>query len=469
MKQLEYIYNKAVREIVELSAKRDVIEKFILKTDTGRDPSRMFVRNTRLSLSRLLSFMIMPRAESSQCELGTFYGGLGIEIPTKSAFSTGRKRISPELFQYLNMRLLDDYYREMPVRKWKGRFIIAVDGTTLTMPRGSRFESLFGYAAFPRDKSLRVSTARAVFLTDVLNKQILGIRLDSFGSHEPDIAIEAIRNLPDYIKDNAIFIFDRLYISGWFLTALQNMDIQYVMRCRHNFSTSIDEFWNSRQTQTDALIRMSKVSWNNKAQSHFSKVGITPDKYRPIYVHLTKSILPGGESEVICSRVFGTEISAAQAYHLYGLRWEAETAIGIEKNEWQIEIFSGYSKIAILQDIYCKIISYNLCSMTIMEADKRLRVNRAGHRKKTGGTVKGNRNKSIHYQVNINIALCNFKNLIIRLCDRKIKLHTVLYRFIKIISGHYEPVIPKRKYPRIFRAYKTRGKYVTTTNYARTL
>ena len=468
MKQLEYIYNTVFSKIVELTQHREVLEKFILKSDTNKEPSRVFVRDTRLSLPRLLTFMIMPRAKSNQSELEIFYNGLGIKPPTKSALSISRKRISPDLFQFINNKLMDCYYREMPVKKWKNKFIIGVDGTTLTMPRGARFEPLFGYATLAQNKSMRVPTARAIVFTDVLNKQILSIKLGTYGSHEPDMAYEAITELPDYIKDNAIFIFDRLYISSWFLNVLQNLNIQYVIRCRHNFSNSIDEFWENGQSHADTLISVSETAWKTKTEARFVKAGITPDKYRPIYVHLTKSKLPNGEIEVICSRVLGVKISAAQAYYLYGLRWEVEIAIGIEKNEWQIEIFSGYSKIAILQDIYCKMISYNLCSMAVMEADRKLKINIAVQ-KKSHGTVKGNKMENKHYQVNINMALFNFKYMMIRLFSRRTKPHIVLLEFIRIIGRYYEPVIPHRTNSRRYKSYKTRGKYATYTNYARAI
>ena len=469
MKQLEYIYNEIFNEIVDLSSRREVLEKFIVKSGRYKDPSRVFVRDTRLSLSRLLTFMIMPRAGSNQSELEMFYDRLGIKPPSKSAFSISRKRISPNLFQFINNMIVDNYYRKMSVKKWKNKLIIGVDGTTLTMPRGARFEPLFGYATSTQNKSTRVPTARAIFLTDVLNKQILNIEIGDYGSHEPDMAYKAIKELPDYIKDNAIFIFDRLYISSWFLSVLQNMDIQYVIRCRHNFSKSIDEFWESKQPDADTSISISTSAWQSKTEAHFVKAGITPDEYRPIYVHLTKSKLPSGETEVICSRVFNTKISAAQAYRLYGLRWKVESAIGIEKNEWQIEIFSGYSKTAILQDIYCKMISYNLCSMAVMEANRKLKINSEKRCKKSNGTVKENKIMKKHYQVNINMALFNFKYMIIQFIHRKEKPHEILLKFIREISRYYEPVIPHRTNSRRFKSYKTRGKYATFTNYARAI
>lgn len=156
MNELEYIYNAFKGTIVELTLDQGLIEKYLIPSDKTRNVSKMFVRDSKLSLSRLLMFMIMPRSGSCQSELMAFYGGMGMEeVPTKSAFSIKRKLVSHELFPYINAGLLDSFYRTSLPKQWKGKFIIAVDGTTLTMPRGSRFEALYGYSAPGQDNSLR--------------------------------------------------------------------------------------------------------------------------------------------------------------------------------------------------------------------------------------------------------------------------------------------------------------------------
>ena len=94
-------------------------------------------------------------------------------------------------------------------------------------------------------------------LSDVLNHQILDIRLDSYGGSEAEMAYGAIRALQAYIRDNAIFIFDRVFISSWFITALQNMEVQYVMRCRRGQSNAIDKFWDNSLTHRDIQIPLS--------------------------------------------------------------------------------------------------------------------------------------------------------------------------------------------------------------------
>lgn len=110
MNKLEYIYNTSISKIVELTHNRGLFEKFLQLPEDGPSPSQRFIRDTPLSLSRLLAFMIMPRAASFQSELERFFSGIGYPIPSKSAFSMKRKLISPGIFQYLNRELLDDYY-----------------------------------------------------------------------------------------------------------------------------------------------------------------------------------------------------------------------------------------------------------------------------------------------------------------------------------------------------------------------
>ena len=106
--------------------------------------------------------------------------------------------------------------------------------------------------------------------------------------------------------------------------------------------------------------------------------------------------------------------------------------------------------------------------MAVMEADRKLKINIAVQ-KKSHGTVKGNKMENKHYQVNINMALFNFKYMMIRLFSRRTKPHIVLLEFIRIIGRYYEPVIPHRTNSRRYKSYKTRGKYATYTNYARAI
>lgn len=468
MTNLKYIYNASISKIVGLTENRNELEKYLICTDKMRDRSKLFVRDTPLSLARLLSFMIMPRAGSCQSELEFFYKEIGYQVPSKSAFSIKRKFISPDIFLSLNTAILDDFYRQPNTKKWKGQYIIAVDGTTLTMPVGSRFESMYGYAKVPKNDSSRLPTARAVIIMDVLNNQILKIHLGQYGSHEPELALEAIKTLPEYILQNSIFIFDRLYLSSWLLTILQNSGIQYVMRCRRNFSPAIDEFFESKRKSCDVKLEPSRISWEKKTSDRFDKMGIAADQHRPLFVHLTKSELPDGNMEVICSWTKNIKISAGQGYALYGRRWGVETAIGAEKNEWQIEIFSGYSKLAILQDIYCKIVSYNLCSFAVTEADKKLQkhFSKSGSQKDSD-RVSGHRNT--RHRVNVNMALFLFKKLLVKIVSNKKTLHSLILRYVDEISYFYHTYSPRDSLPRLFATHKAHGKYVTFTNYARVL
>lgn len=192
-------------------------------------------------------------------------------------------------------------------------------------------------------------------------------------------------------------------------------------------------------------------------------MNIKQSDQRPLYVHLTKSRLPSGETEVIASNVFGMEMSARQAYLLYGQRWGVETVIDEEKNQAQIEMFSGFSKQCILQDFYAKILSHNLCQMAANAADKKANSKYRKHRKGT----KDSHNSIYRVHVNMNLALYEFRHHCIKLfCEISVR---EIQKFINSISENFSAVIPGRHIPRLHIAYKLNGKYVTYTNYGRAI
>jgi hypothetical protein len=54
---------------------------------------------------------------------------------------------------------------------------------------------------------------------------------------------------------------------------------------------------------------------------------------------------------------------------IYRLRWGIGTCFGGIKNHQMLGIFSGYSQIAVKQDIWCNLIFYNLHTISSLEAE----------------------------------------------------------------------------------------------------
>lgn len=90
-------YGNAVKIRICWTCDRTKLEKFLLPSGDRKAVTKLFVRDSSLSLTRLLLFMIMPRGELPE-QTVPFYDGMGLEPPTKSVFSIGPKFISPAIF-----------------------------------------------------------------------------------------------------------------------------------------------------------------------------------------------------------------------------------------------------------------------------------------------------------------------------------------------------------------------------------
>lgn len=463
MTKLEYIYNDFHDELVSYEHDHDKLTKYIVNVPENSSPERIFVRNRILSITNLLTFMIMPRCESLAAELSDFCWMRGCREVSKSAFSQRRRNLSEKVLPDLNTFLTSRYYDTDLPRKWKGRYLVAIDGTCVSMPRGKRFEKLFGCVKNSRYDIPR-PTARAVFIVDALNHIVLSSALVDYAADEATVAWSLISKLPRDFLDQCVFLFDRLYPSSWFFTLLQNNSIQFVMRCMTYFNPEIDTFFRSAETSRDIKLDISAVAWRNKTEKRYEKMNIKQSDQRPLYLHLTKSRLSSGETEGIASNVFGIEISASQAYLLYGQRWGAETVIDEEKNQEQIEMFSGNSKQCILQDFYAKVLSHNLCQMAANVADKKANSKYRRHR---NGIMNASHRAVHRVHVNMNMALYAFRHHCIKLlCEISVG---EIQKFINLISENFSVVIPGRHLPRFHIAYKLLGKYVTYTNYGRVI
>lgn len=486
------IMNNLNDQIVRISQNHDLLRPFLIERENGSTKKTLFTRKRVFDLNTLLYFLITPRAASIPVELEEFFTNHYSPAPTKSAFSQRRRNISHDILIFLNNNLINEYYSYWSViPKWKGLLVLAVDGTTITMPRGKRFEDLFGYASIPQTER-KVPTARVVYIVDALSHIIVAAVIGRFEDDEATLAWKAIKLLPDYLINNSILLMDRLYPSHVLFSALSNLGIQYVMRARKKFNPVIDEFFDSKNTEKDILIHPSQTSVNNKINNRMTAWNLDTSILRPTLIHLTKSKLPNGDAEVIINNVWSTHISASQAYSLYGRRWGVEVVIGQEKNEEQVEIFSGYSKECILQDFYAKIITHNLTQIAANEANRWIKTSKAGKRMNANNTrkidaeqreIKPNTTKKqshteghseateemVREQVNMNIGLYLVKKFILNLhlSNSKRERAKAIQRLVLEMSRFRFEVVPGRHSARVQIRYKSSGKYYTASNYRR--
>ena len=121
----------------------DSLKKLITSKDflkRHRQSSKDFTRQRKLPFTTLLFFLINLIKGSYQDELDHFFKAINRfdiakRMVTKAALSKARMKLKYEAFIELNSHLADHFYKNFSPLKWHNFNFLAVDGTTLKLPR----------------------------------------------------------------------------------------------------------------------------------------------------------------------------------------------------------------------------------------------------------------------------------------------------------------------------------------------
>lgn len=454
-------YNTANEEIVRFTMNRKLMESHLNSNSGVTDVEKVFTRNSKFNFKHLLTFLIMPRTESTTVELERYCNISGIEPITKQTFFQKRRYINPSMLWDIHNNLLSQSYDDSSDRAtFQGRYLLAVDGTTIALPNSDELAE-----KFVKNSTMSTPLARLLVIRDVLNGEIVYLSITPYTASEYDMTIQAMEKMPRYIRDNAIFIFDRGFAASWMFTYLNKLDIEYIVRLPQSFNKNVANFFQTRKFQTDTRIEISGAVWSTTAKRRFENLGI--HNPGPLYLHLCGVSLPHGEREVLAVRIHNQKFNYREIRELYNYRWRVETTIDELKNELQIEIFSGHSVLAVEQDIASKTISYNLGQQLVREANKLhsqrecSKINSQNH---TGRTSKQRwmTNKNIMWYILQRLIVQYFGSSDESKCD-------ILQSSIHLVQMNQELIRPGRHEPHIKRLIHKSGKYITFTNYRRAL
>ncbi len=108
-----------------------------------------FIRKRKLTFSTLIFFLINMVKGSYQDELDHFIKSIfGFEVVkrvvSKAALAKARMKLKYEAFINLNMRLTSYFYENFKPEQWHGFNLLAIDGTTVRLPRIKAISAHFG-------------------------------------------------------------------------------------------------------------------------------------------------------------------------------------------------------------------------------------------------------------------------------------------------------------------------------------
>jgi len=173
-----------------------------------------FTRFRLLPFPSLILFMINLLKCSIQTELDSFFQILHhtdapIRILTKAAFTKARAKFRYQAFVELNQHLIQYFESHFPLRTWHGLRLLAIDGTTLTLPKND--DTLEHFDDLPTISHHKRPMARASQLYDLLNRITLHASLDAYRVDERDLALSH----GPYLRENDLLLLDRGYPAFW--------------------------------------------------------------------------------------------------------------------------------------------------------------------------------------------------------------------------------------------------------------
>ncbi len=349
----------------------------------------------------------------------------GTEPPTDAAFCQARGNVLPEAFAELNRLLLDEFYQKRSFQRWKGRRVLAVDGSTVRL-RGVHADCAAAFAgAAGWDPQNGTPLARISLCYDVLNHLSLEAAIAPYEVSEPALAAGQVQRCgPD-----DLVLLDRNYGSYRLFRDLENRSVGFCARIKtRNWTRLLGDF-------LAAAERERTVVWEPEAQQRRSceELGIPAG---PLTVRLVKVVLPTGEVEVLITNLDRAEASVEELAELYARRWGVEE-YQFAKSRSELERWSGKSHRAVEQDFHGRILLENLSTLLSQEAGPLV--------------AERTQNRRHQYQVNRTRALTLTRQTLYGLLALPERVGQLLGRLIQRYAKKPCPIRPGRRFPRNFR------------------
>ena len=394
-----------------------------------------FIRNRKLPFEILVLCMLKLVRKTIQVELNNFYKEFqsSIKSITSSAFIQSRKKLSADLFYDLNHLIVKEYYTDNDdrVELYKGHRVLSIDGSTIQLPVTEELKNVYGL--FNNQKqSNDVIIGRVSVLYDLLNEIVLDGKLCNYQQGEVTLSRQHLQ----YAQKGDLIIMDRAYPCFESAYLMKQHGIEFIFRCKHNFSNQVKAFYESGKK--DAIIDIkSKQNKSFDALPYNSESTLT--------VRMIRIVLSSGEIEILMSSLLDTNRYTHKEFKdLYFKRWKVETYYDRFKNIIGVEKFSGTSNHFIQQEFNCALYMSNM--QTILTQDVQQEVEEKY------------KHRMYEYKVNSSLSLGFIRERLVQLFSRKTEADELLEELKELFIRNVIPIRNGRKNKREVDKYRNRTK-----------
>jgi hypothetical protein len=394
-----------------------------------------FTRNRKLPFTKLLLTIAKKSVKSiqnvlneTQIQLSKL---LGEELDTisNSAYSKARSKLNFTAFKQLANDSSRLFYGDDDYKKYKHFRLLAVDGSTLTLPNNDDIKKVFSTCKVVnqhKHKMKHIVKTRISVLYDVLNNISVDACMSDYSMGEISIFKQ---NHLEYVTKDDLIIFDRGYPSyDMFATIIHKYNANFLVRTKRNVYKEISFLFDKDSIITDTVITLKPSTKKLREEL------INDNLPCELKVRFVQVILDDGEVEVLATSVLdGDTISTNEFKALYFKRWGIETYYEILKNRLSLENFTGLSTNSILQDFYATIFISNLESILTDNINEQLK-------EKTNIKYTQKVNKSVSFNI--------IKNYCFELFYSNKDIEVIIEEMSKLFLTNKVPIRPNRKFKR---------------------
>jgi hypothetical protein len=395
------------------------------------------------SFPRLVLFQINLATKSLTVELTRYFNRINYNMEensyTKQSYSEARMKMKHEAYIELNEDLVKEYYSENDYKKYKGYRLIAIDGSRIGLPNKEELEKEFGLA---ENKGKSVPMAMSSMAYDVLNNIAINSYLERYETSEREMAERQISKIKELTREETkdILIMDRGYPSMYLFTKMIVNGFDFVVRCSASgFLNEVKEA--AKNNMADSIIEIDLTTDRWKYNQGIQELTGTRGMKR-IKLRLVRILLETGTTEYIITSILDKEITASDFKEIYHLRWNEEVYFNCLKNIIEVENFSGRTPETIRQDYYARVLSSNISSLIIEEAQEEI----------DKDTSKKPNQKYKKYKINKSVAIGILKDEVIEMLLAPKDISEKMYQsMVKTIKRHKIPIISGRIFERKFK------------------
>lgn len=337
----------------------------------AENPEVDFTRARKLPFDKVVKSILCLEAGSLKDEL-LKYNDYAVDTPTASAFVQARDKIKVDAFKHLFKQFNNKTHKD---KLFKGYRLLAIDGCEVPIDR-----------SIPDEETTLLRENQSSYSAYHLNASY-----DLIESTYDDLVIQgqakmdengAFNELVDRYKGKkAIFIADRGYESYNGFEHVVHSGNKYLIRVRditskYCMTQSLGPYPDTDEFDIDVskalTIKQTKMT---KACNYFKFMPKTQpfdymDKNNAFYefnCRIVRFKISEAGYETIITNLAREEFSPEDIKNLYNMRWGIETSFRFVKYALDLNAFHAKKRKSIQQEIYARLIIYNLSQRVIQE------------------------------------------------------------------------------------------------------